>query len=272
MIKKKQLSILIPQYRTLYLTKLCLRSIKKYTDLNKVKVIVIDNESNDESIEYLRTLKWITLIERKAVEGEPPPQAHVGAMALGMENVTTPYVLSIHTDTIVKSDKWLAFLIDKIEEDENIAGVGSWKLEFTPPLKRFLKALERFWQLKIWYPIIGKKSGNIVGHGNNHYFLRSHCALFKTDLVKKYTDGFGDSGECAGKGMSRKLLDQGYDLTFITPHELVKYLEHFNHATMILNPNISGRKTGKKSVYKKLKKELFSAKYQNILNNSSLDD
>ena len=30
----------------------------------KIKVIAIDNKSDDESVEYLRSLPWITLIER----------------------------------------------------------------------------------------------------------------------------------------------------------------------------------------------------------------
>jgi glycosyltransferase involved in cell wall biosynthesis len=264
-------TILLPHYRTPELAKLCLRSLKKHTDLNKIKVIVMDNNSGDESIEYLRSLKWITLIERETVDGETPSESHVRAMALGMEQVTTPYVLSLHTDTVVTSDSWLEFLLQTIEAEENIAGVGSWKLEYKSPLRRWLKAIEEFWQLKIWYPITGQGSGKIVGAGKNHYFLRSHCALYKTDLVRQYTDGFGDSGECAGKGMHRKLAEKGFKLLFIPSNELINYMQHLNHATMILNPEIAGKKTGKPKARRRIKKELRSIGYSQILNDSSLD-
>ena len=45
MCNKKIVTVLVPNYKTLKLTKVCLRLIKKNTDLNKVHVIVIDNDS-----------------------------------------------------------------------------------------------------------------------------------------------------------------------------------------------------------------------------------
>ena len=71
-----KVTILIPNYKTLMLTKLCLRLIRKHTEKSMIHVIVIDNDSNDESTEYLRSLKWIELIERKKVEGEIPALSH----------------------------------------------------------------------------------------------------------------------------------------------------------------------------------------------------
>lgn len=269
--KTALVTILLPHYRTLELAKLCLRSLKKHTEVNKIKVIVIDNHSGDESLAYLRTLKWITLLEREAIAGESPSESHVRALELGMAQVDTPYVLSLHTDTVVTSNGWLDFLLDKFEAGENIAGVGSWKLEYKPLIKRWLKAIERFWQLNIWYRISGQGAGNVVGVGKNIYFLRSHCALYKTDLVRQYTDGFGDSGECAGKGMHRKLADKGFELLFIPSHELIKYMQHLNHATMILNPKIAGKKTGKSKARQRIMQELHAIGYNQILNDNSLD-
>ena len=65
MCNKKIATVLVPNYKTLKLTKVCLRLIKKNTDLKKVNVIVIDNNSKDDSTKYLKSLKWIELIERK---------------------------------------------------------------------------------------------------------------------------------------------------------------------------------------------------------------
>ncbi len=79
----RQVTILIPNYKTLYLTKLCLRLIRKHTNLNQAKVIVIDNDSQDSSLTYLRNLPWIELIERKVVPNEGAVSAHSRALDLG---------------------------------------------------------------------------------------------------------------------------------------------------------------------------------------------
>ena len=73
---EKLVTILVPNYKTLEITKICLRLIRKFTDFNVVDVIVIDNNSNDASLDYLKTLKWITLLERKATEAETPAASH----------------------------------------------------------------------------------------------------------------------------------------------------------------------------------------------------
>src|SRR5262249_48137555 len=118
-----QVTILIPHYKTLALTKLCLRLIRKFTDPVQAKVIVIDNQSEDISTEYLRSLSWITLIERKAMPDEGAITAHSKALDLGLKQVETPYVLSFHTDTLVKNSNWLPFLLSHMQKSSNIAGV-----------------------------------------------------------------------------------------------------------------------------------------------------
>lgn len=264
-------TILLPHYKTLELAKLCLRSLKMHTDLSRIKVLAIDNNSGGESLEYLRSVKWISLIERKDIAGEEPAAMHAKALDIGMEAVDTPYVLSIHTDTIVTDDGWLDFLIGKIEQSDKIAGVGSWKLEYVSPLKRFGKVIEEFLQQWIWFPLTGKKRSGIIGTGDNYYYLRSHCAMYRTDLIRKHTRGFFDEAQTAGKVMHRKLVENGYQMIFIEPHELSHYMKHLNHATMILNPEIAGKKTGTKKSYDRIMRELNSLQYDKILNDNSLD-
>ncbi len=123
---------LIPNYKTLKVTKLCLRLLRKYTDPKKISIIVIDNDSQDESLKYLKSLKYITLIERKKKQDDSPSLSHARALDLALEKVTTPYVLSMHTDTFVKHPGWLDVLLAEIEQESIIAGVGSWKPESKP--------------------------------------------------------------------------------------------------------------------------------------------
>jgi GT2 family glycosyltransferase len=106
-----EVTILIPNYRTLDITKLCLRLIRKHTDPARIEVVVIDNDSRDASTEYLRSLSWTRLIERQTDGDTSPGNSHARALDQALADVTTPYVLSIHTDIMVRCDGWLDFLL-----------------------------------------------------------------------------------------------------------------------------------------------------------------
>lgn len=264
-------TILIPQYKTLQLTKLCLRLLNKYTDMQKVKVIVIDNNSQDESVEYLRSLKWIKLIERKPETDDTPPLSHSRALDLALQYIKTPYVLSIHTDTMIKHDKWLDFLLKHIENNSQIGSIGSWKLESKPFYRRLAKGVEKYIQLA-WYKTKGKKEHAIQGMGKNYYYLRSHCALYRMDLIQKYELTFSAEAECAGKVMHKRLKDAGYEAIFLPSEELGQYIDHINHATTVLNPELGSRKKSITQGEKRIQKALKKLKAEEILANTQLDE
>lgn len=262
-------TILIPNYKTLELTKLCLRLLRKYTDMNKAKVLVIDNDSQDESLNYLRTIHWIELIERKAIPGETPVQSHSRALDMCLTQVKTPYVLSIHTDTLVKHPMWLDFLLAQIAKSPTIAGVGSWKLESKPFWRQWLKTIEHYCQYA-YFRLIGRTQHGLAGVGKNYYYLRSHCALYRMDLLKKYDLHFGDGDMVAGKHMHKQLVEAGYKMLFLPSEILIKYLEHVNHATTILNPHLSRQKSVDKGL-RRIQKSLARMNAATILKDASLD-
>ena len=101
-------------------------------------------------------------------------------------------------------------------------------------------------------------------------FLRSHCALYRTDLLKRFTKGFGD-GECAGSSIQKHLLAAGYELEFLPVCELSRYMAHLNHATMILNPKLTGRRTTSEKSFRKLGSKMNTENYRRILEDDSLD-
>ena len=107
---QKEVTILVPNFRTLNITKICLRLLRRHTDLSRAKVVVVDNDSRDESLDYLRSIKWIELIERTSAPDDTPPLSHSRALDLALSKVDTPYVLSIHTDTFVRRADWLDVL------------------------------------------------------------------------------------------------------------------------------------------------------------------
>ncbi len=269
-MQKPLVTILVPHYKTLTLTKLCLRLLRKYTDKSMAKVIVIDNDSKDESLDYLRTLTWIELIERQAMPGESPVQSHSRALDMALDRVTTPYVLSIHTDTLVKQANWLTFLLAQIEQRPNIAGVGSWKLESKPVWRRALKSIERRVQL-FYYRLTNRTRHGIEGVGKNYYYLRSHCALYRTDLLRQYQLHFGDGDQVAGKALHQRLVQAGHEMIFLPSDVLIHYLEHVNHATTVLNPVLSTRQKSVDKGLRRIEKNLARMQASLILEEDGLD-
>lgn len=236
---EKEVSLIIPNYKTFELTKLCMEYLEKNTDLDRVEVLVVDNDSADESLEYLKTVPYIRLLERKP-EGESGPQMHVEALKLALEHATCPLVLVMHTDTIMIHPGWLDFLLDKINADPAIAAVGSWKLEHVPVLKRYWQRFETAVRRKLGRHVVDRE----------HYF-RSHCALYRTDLVRK-AGGFDDDVS-AGYRIFEKLRNQGHKLPFIESAELCKYMLHLNHATGLLHAPLSERKGKRRKLFAQLK-------------------
>ena len=251
------LSVIVPNCKTPELTKICFRLLRKFTDFGKVRVIAVDNDSGDASLEYLRKLAWITLIERKVPPGENGFVMHARALDEAFAQVDTPFVMVMHTDTFVLKSGWHDFLLDRFDS-ENVAGVGSWKLEPPRPLLlRAAHAVEDTFRL-----IVGRKSGEEVR------YLRSHCAVYRTELLRKHTGGFYD-GESAGRAAHRKLVSAGFSMVFLPSDELGQYVSHLNHATMILNPAPGDRKTGRASARDRIdgKMRLF----RDILDAEDLD-
>ncbi len=265
----KKVTILVPNYKTPEITKICLRLLRKHTNPEVAEVIVIDNDSKDASLDYLRQLKWITLIERSTVPGETGVQAHSRALDLALEQVSTPYVLSIHTDTFVKRDDWLKVLFDQFDK-ASVAGVGSWKLESKNVVRRAGIKFEQSWKFLL-NKLFGYQGYNPKRLDTGSYYLRSHCAIYRVDVIRKLNTGFADGDDTAGKVMHYKMRDAGYEMKFLSSSFLGKYVDHLNHATSILNPEL--RRNGKTSQkeQKNIKKRLRGIDAKAILDDDSLD-
>ncbi len=266
----KLLSILIVQYKTPELTKICLRLLNLHTDLSKVEIIVVDNHSEDESLDYLRKLPFVKLIERPALPEQKIAESHARALDAGFAEVTTPLVMVMHTDTFVISDDWLETLTKPFAEDPALAGLGSWKLERVSFLKRLGKWIEDGFKYYLLAPFFGRKWGDRPERFKDHRYLRSHCAVYRSDLLREHTGGFFD-GETAGKRAHLKLAEAGFNLRFLPSEELIRHVWHLNNATMILHPELGGGKTGKPSARRRLQKDMEKLHYREILADDGLD-
>ena len=135
-----KVTIVIPHYQTGNLIKICLRSIRKYT-LQPYEVMVIDNGSKDESLEYLCSLKWITLIQRNGESVKMGSWAHGSALDMGLKNTRTEFFLALHSDVIIKDGSWCNKLTTPFRKNPRLACVGSGKLEEVSAGSRLFKKM-----------------------------------------------------------------------------------------------------------------------------------
>jgi hypothetical protein len=75
----------------------------------------------------------------------------------------------------------------------------------------------------------------------------------------------------AGKALHKGLQEAGYKLIFIPSEILIQYIEHINHATSVLNPNLSTREKSVVKGMQRIEQSLARMNAQAILRDDSLD-
>jgi len=227
-------TVCIVNYKTLDLTRLCLRCISKLARYPR-EVIVVDNDSRDESLEYLRSLNWIRLIERRVEDGNPDGgHAHSAGLDLGLANCHTEFFVSMHSDTFVRKENWLAELIGYFDNDDNIACVGSGKVELIPQWKVILKKAT---DLRAFKRKVLQKPDPV---GIFRYYNRTICCLYRTDVLRRERLSFlagRDKGLTGGKKLYLELVDRGYKTVELPSTVMGQYVYHLAHATQVANPD-----------------------------------
>ena len=110
-------SIIILSYNNLNLTQNCIESIRKYTNKNNYELIVIDNNSDEETVEYLRNQDDLICIFNQENKG------FAGGCNQGMKIASGDNVLLLNNDTIV-TPNWLDNLLTALYSDDDIGAVG----------------------------------------------------------------------------------------------------------------------------------------------------
>lgn len=113
--------IIIPVYNALSDLRKCLESIKSHTDGLAVRIIVVNDGSDEETTLWLREYSvddpMVFLIEH------PQNCGYTRAVNTGLKASSAPYVITQNSDTIVSAG-WLIGLLACMESDKNIGIVG----------------------------------------------------------------------------------------------------------------------------------------------------
>ena len=112
-------SIIILTYNNLDKTKDCIESIRKYTDKDSYEIIVVDNNSTDDTKLFLEEQDDIKVIFNESNVGFPM------GCNIGIANAEETYdILLLNNDTIVTKN-WLSNLKKCLYSDEKIGAVGA---------------------------------------------------------------------------------------------------------------------------------------------------
>ncbi len=224
-----KITVCVPQWQVLEYIRPCLRSIRKHSRGEDLEVIVVDNGSTDESLDWLRSLDWIRLIERPEEHPGNWPANVFSAWDRGLADATGDYFLTMHSDTFVKSDGWLRPLVRELERRPDVAASGAWKLEIENPLYAAQKRAFGLLSAGI-KRVFGRNPP--VGMREGHY-PRDYCAMYRRDALVghdlTFACVFGNRG--GGYSIARQLWERNFRMGMVGVREMAAHVEHIAHGT-----------------------------------------
>ena len=221
--KMGKTSIIILSYNTYVLTKQCIESIRKYTEAWSYEIIVVDNNSQDESVAWLKKQRDITTIYNKENAGFPKGCNQGMAIATGSE------LLLLNSDTVV-TPRWLEQLKTALYSDEKIGAVScmtnrcsNWQQLHTVPYdEKTLNGLEEF--------------AEQYNHSNRELWqertkLVGFCFLLKDTVYKKIglMDEIFTPGNFEDDDYSLRILQAGYKLLVCQD----TFIHHYGSASFV---------------------------------------
>ena len=111
------ITIMTRVYNNLEITKSCIESIKKHTADMEYEHIVIDNNSTDGTLEYLKSLPWIKLISNEQNNG------CAKALNQGVKAATGEYIVNVDNDVTV-GPNWLKPMVDLADKYSDVGIVS----------------------------------------------------------------------------------------------------------------------------------------------------
>lgn len=203
----KHITVLITQRKTLDLTRLCLESLLRfYPD---IPILVVDGDSNDDSLLYLRwksvSTPNIKLWDRRGqVIGKFT--SHGVTMHQAITNfIDTKYVLLLDSDVIVERGGWIEGMLEQIQGTDNMYATGTL-MEVSD-------------------------SNDAVGspNGDDDILRYAHpsCSLYNAAIYKEMNVPFADHGSpcCYNMQEAKKL---GYNIGYFP---IDRYVGHCSGAS-----------------------------------------
>ncbi|MBX3027488.1 glycosyltransferase [bacterium] len=217
-------TLLIPHFQTLDAIRLCLRSIRRYTD-PAPRVLVLDNGSRDGARDYLRSLTWVECVDTGIANDLVAAQA--AALNLGAARVRSPVFAVLHSDTYVHRAGWLSMLLRVLRR--GYAAVGS--------RHQTIRVYDAAWAARLAErsaPLLARWRGRTTGDGVP--WLRSCLTLYRTAAFRAAGCAFASDGrEDATHAANAALAARGERLLSLPDRAVGYYVFHKGDTTRIAN-------------------------------------
>jgi glycosyltransferase involved in cell wall biosynthesis len=263
-------TICIPHWHGGDLVKLCLRSIRRFTPADECEVIVVDNGSKDASLDYLRSVRWIRLIERPDETHANWPRNVATAWDLGAREARGKYYMIMHADVFARREGWLRLFVDALEADEKVGAAGGWKLEVVSPVYAALKRATDVKAFRLWLrDKLGKRT---APKGVRDLFPRDYCAIYRLAPIREHGFSFVQTVRTAGEEIYVQLKSAGFRAQMIPTSELMQFIEHVAHGTAAVSSDAPLRHARSQAKVERRTRDVFaSALVKELLTDETLD-
>jgi len=225
-------SIVLVNYKTHDLTRTCLELLKAALHETDVPVFVVDNDSNDASIDYLRSLDWINLIERKSGAPEFGSAAHGRALDLALAEVETEYLFLLHTDTFIHDPDVFSLMLRQCSAPQDVVAVGCLEQLDRGVVRSVWRLTSRFAK---HYTRRSLRALGLNARAPSPYreiHLKSFCTLWNARLIKQHGLHFHMNGGNPGYELQDRMTELGYRVECIAPRQMFRYLDHIQSGTV----------------------------------------
>jgi GT2 family glycosyltransferase/cyclopropane fatty-acyl-phospholipid synthase-like methyltransferase len=228
-------SIIILTYNQLEYTKVCIESIRKFTDKNKYEIIVVDNKSTDRTVEWLKEQDDLVVIYNEENKGFPAGCNQGIAIAKGDS------ILLLNNDVIV-TPNWLYNLDKALWSSSDIGAVGAVS-----------NSCSYYQQIDVSYNDINEmlNFANAYNKSDEDYWsyrtkLIGFCMLIKKEVLDEVglLDEIFTPGNYEDDDISFRIISDGYKLllckdTFIHHFGSVSFGKVSSEYNKILQTNIN---------------------------------
>lgn len=223
------ITVCIPHWQVQDMMAICLRSIRRYSQKYPLEVIVVDNGSRDASLEWLRSLAWIHLIERPGESVANWPANVFTAWDEALRAARGEFFVTMHSDVFVKRDDWLDPLLREMAAEDRPAAAGAWKLALESPFYA--------WQKRVLGSAVagvkrlaGRRARSSWREG---HYPRDYCAMYRRSVLLEHDLSFCPApGEITGGyAIARQLWNRGYVTRMIPVWEMARNIVHVAHGT-----------------------------------------
>lgn len=225
-------TICIPHWQVRGMMSICLRSIRKHSRRYNLEVLVVDNGSKDDSLDYLRSLKWIQLLERPEESYTNWPTNVFTAWDFGIRHATGEFFVTMHSDVFVKRDDWLDPFFREITVSPRVAASGAWKLNLEPAWYSWQKRVVGGAMANV-KRLLGR---NARGSFREGHYPRDFCAMYRRDVILRHGLTFvpEDESVTGGYSIADQLWKHGYETRMVPLSEAAERIVHVAHGTAAL--------------------------------------